>query len=398
MNTAYSVIVAISVLTAVVLLTYVIRLFRERRNIGAHLRPGPDENLVDAAKRVSEQAALCDEIPRLQVRLDMLLKTSPLPMIIVDREREIVSLSHSAEEKLDQPRRRRSLLESMESHELDDAVREALESQEPSEAVIRLYASGRRPFQVWLFPFLTQGSPECAIFLRDMAEMVDYDHMRSQFAATVSHELRTPLAGIRGLVESLKDPQLGGEDRKRFLERVEAESTRLAQLIDELLFLSELESGAEEDLKGDVPLRPLVDEVIEGIEPQARHFETSIENKVPEGLRLPLEGRMAGTVLTNMLENAVRYSGRGSRVELLAEKQPGSVRVTVRDDGIGIDAEHLPHIFERFYRVDKSRSKRLGGTGLGLSIVKHIIESAGGEVEAESREGFGTSISFSLPL
>ncbi|HDY69659.1 MAG TPA: hypothetical protein ENH54_01830, partial [Actinobacteria bacterium] len=192
-------------------------------------------------------------------------------------------------------------------------------------------------------------------------------------------------------------PELGGADRVRFLDRVENESTRLAQLIDELLFLSELESGSEQDLKGDIPLRSLVDEIIEELRPKTDRFEVQMENRIPPEARLPLEGRMARTVLTNMIENSVKYSGRGSRVQLLAEKENGKVKVTVRDDGIGIDAEHLPHIFERFYRVDKSRSKRLGGTGLGLSIVKHIIETAGGEVTADSREGFGTSISFTLP-
>ncbi|GBE58049.1 sensor histidine kinase YycG [bacterium BMS3Abin01] len=397
MNAPYSIIVAVSVLTAVVLLTYVVRSRTERKKIVTCLQPGPEEGLVDAARRVGEQAALCDEIPRLKIRLDMLLKTSPLPMIIVNHECNIINLSHSAEQALDQPRRRRSLLESMESHELDDLVREALKSQTPADAVIRLYASGRRPFQIWLFPYRALETPECIIFLRDMAEKVDYGRMRSQFAATVSHELRTPLAGIRALVESLKDPELGGADRVRFLDRVENESTRLAQLIDELLFLSELESGSEQDLKGDIPLRSLVDEIIEELRPKTDRFEVQMENRIPPEARLPLEGRMARTVLTNMIENSVKYSGRGSRVQLLAEKENGKVKVTVRDDGIGIDAEHLPHIFERFYRVDKSRSKRLGGTGLGLSIVKHIIETAGGEVTADSREGFGTSISFTLP-
>lgn len=398
MNTANGIILSLSLLAAIVLLSFVIRYVTERRRLEAALDPRADESLEDAARRVAEQAAVCDEVPRLKIRLDKMLESSPLPVMIVDQDRKIVNLSRSAEDELDQPRRRRGLLETLESHELDDAAREALDSQRPVEAFIRLYASGRRPFQVWVSPYSAEHQQECIIFLRDMAESVDYSELRSQFAATVSHELRTPLAGIKAMVESLQDPELGPEDRQRFLSRVDNESTRLAQLIDELLFLSTLESGSEEDLCGDCVLRPLTDEILEGLEPMAAEFEVQLENMVPADIHLPLDGRMAATVITNMIENAIKYSGGGSHVEILAEKQAEAVKVTVRDDGVGIDAEHLHHIFERFYRVDKSRSKRLGGTGLGLSIVKHIVESAGGTVEIESREGFGTEISFTLPL
>lgn len=397
MNPAATIALAVSVLAAVVLLSMVIRFRAERSKLLATLDPKSDESLEDAARRVAEQAAVCDEIPRLKFRLDMLLKESPLPMMIVAADRTIINLSHSAEDQLDQPLRRRGLLETLGSHELDDAARAAMETQKPAEATIRLYASGRRPFHVWLFPYEALDAAECIIFLRDIAESVDFGELRSQFAATVSHELRTPLAGIKAMVESLQDPELGPEDRQRFLARVDNESTRLAQLIDELLFLSTLESGSEQDLRGDCLLKPLSEEIIENLQPLAQKFEIDLENQVPEGIHLPLDGRMANTVISNMLENAIKYSGRGSRVELLVEKEAGKVKVTVRDDGIGIDAEHLPHIFERFYRVDKSRSKHLGGTGLGLSIVKHIIVSSGGEVEIDSREGFGTSLSFTLP-
>jgi len=138
--------------------------------------------------------------------------------------------------------------------------------------------------------------------------------------------------------------------------------------------------------------------VLEKLEPLARQFEVSIDTRIQPDLSLPLSERMAGTLLSNLLENAIKYSGRGSHVELSAEKEGRQVRIVIRDDGIGIDAEHLPHIFERFYRVDKSRSRRLGGTGLGLSIVKHVVESAGGEVRANSREGFGTEMIILLPL
>ncbi len=399
MNAAAILVFAASATAVVVLLlAWVLRLRRRERQVLAELSPRPDEQPAAAAARLREQATLCGELPRLETRLDNLLRASPLPLILVDGERRIIALSASAEEELDQPRRRRGLLESLQSHDIDELVRQALEQGGPVETVVRLHAAGRRPFRVRLFPYRNQEQRECLIFLENLAEQVDYGRMRSQFAATVSHELRTPLAGIRALAESLGEKDLGDEDRRRFLGRLEAESSRLARLIDELLFLSELESGPGMDLRGDVPLQPLVAEVLAELRPLAERSEVQLENRVGPGVRLPLEARMARTVITNLVDNAVKYSGRGSRVEIGAEKQGDRVRVTVSDDGVGIDAEHLPHVFERFYRVDKSRSRHLGGTGLGLSIVKHIVENAGGEVEAESREGFGTSIKFILPL
>lgn len=398
MSTAYSIIFAISVLASVVLLTYVIRMHTERNRMKAELKPHEDESLVDASSRVSEQAAFCDEVPRLKFRLDTILQTSPYPVMIVNEDRKIISQSHSAEDELDQPRVKRGLLETMESHDLDDMAREAMESQEPTDATLRLYASGRRPFRVWFFPYEAIGSKECVIFLRDVADKEDYSQLRSQFAATVSHELRTPLTGIKAMAESLKDPEISKEDKERFLNRMDRESSRLAQLIDELLFLSSLESGTAQDLSGECELKPLTDDVFSNLERLTARFEATTENLVPEGTKLPLKDRMANMVISNLVENAIKYSGRGSRIEVKAKRDAKQVKVTVSDNGIGIDPDHLPHIFERFYRVDKSRSKHLGGTGLGLSIVKHIIESAGGEIEIDSREGFGTSISFSLPV
>ena len=171
----------------------------------------------------------------------------------------------------------------------------------------------------------------------------------------------------------------------------------LSQLIDEILFLSSLESGSAEDIGGKSGLRGISEKVIDKLDPLARQFNTTLDNQVPTDLVIPLSERMTSTVLTNLLENAIKYSGQGTNVVLKAFRQAGALRITVRDDGIGIDAEHLPHIFERFHRVDKSRSRSLGGTGLGLSIVKHVVESAGGSVSAKSREGFGAEITLVFP-
>ena len=237
----------------------------------------------------------------------------------------------------------------------------------------------------------------CLLFLQSAASTIEFGELRSQFAATVSRELRTPLAGIRAMVETLKHPDIEPEDRDRFLERIDRETNRLTQLVDDILFLSSLESGAA-NLEGSSELLPVIDSLIEKLQPQAAKFEVRIKNNAPDDLAIPLPERMASTVFSNLLENAIKYSGRGSHVDVTGLREEGRIKIMVTDDGIGIDAEHLPHIFERFYRVDKSRSRRLGGTGLGLSIVKHVGESANGEVKANSREGFGTELVVVLPV
>lgn len=389
---------ATSGLVLAIALLAISRLRAERTRIESALGSSAGASIEETTAALARMADEATVTRRCRSRLEKIMAECPLPAILLNRERVILELSARAEEELDQPRRRRGLLETLGSHELDEAAASAMDTQKPAELTVRLYAGGRRTYKVRLAPFRIEGEAECLVFLQDVAASMDFGELRSQFAATVSHELRTPLAGIRALVESLQDPSLPPEDATKFLGRVDQETQRLGQLIDEILFLSSLESGSAENIAGKAMFGEAASRVLEKLEPLARQFEVSIDTRIQPDLSLPLSERMAGTLLSNLLENAIKYSGRGSHVELSAEKEGRQVRIVIRDDGIGIDAEHLPHIFERFYRVDKSRSRRLGGTGLGLSIVKHVVESAGGEVRANSREGFGTEMTILLPL
>jgi len=374
-----------------------LRLRREHASIAKTVHAGGNTSLEAAVSALASQADEATALPLYKARLERLLLDSPLPVLLLDEERMIVDLSARAEEELDQPRRRRDLLETMGSHELDEAAQAAMVSLKPAVLTVRLYAGGRRSYQARLIPYRTGDAVECLIFLQDVAATMDFGELRSQFAATVSHELRTPLAGIRAMVEALQDPAISPEEASRFLNRVDLETQHLSQLVDEILFLSSLESGAAEAVTGETDAANIAESIITKLAPAVQQSDISISNKVRAGMIIPLSERMATTVLTNLLENAVKYSGRGSHIELEAEREAGGIRLMVRDDGIGIDAEHLPHIFERFYRLDKSRSRRMGGTGLGLSIVKHVVESGGGQVSAKSREGFGTEITLSFP-
>jgi two-component system phosphate regulon sensor histidine kinase PhoR len=373
------------------------KLRKERASIAETVRATGGTSLEEAVRSLASRADEAAALPLFKTRLERMLLDSPLPVLLLNEQRLIVDLSARAEQELDQPRRRRGLLETMGSHELDEAARSAMASLKPAIVTVRLYAGGRHTYQARLIPYHSGEAAECLVFLQDVAATMDFGELRSQFAATVSHELRTPLAGIRAMVEALQDPAISPEEASRFLGRVDQETQRLGQLVDEILFLSSLESGATEAISGKTDTAEVVEKIVAKLESLARQSDISIDNQVRSGLVLPLSDRMATTVLTNLLENAIKYSGRGSHVELNAERVGGGIKIVVRDDGIGIDAEHLPHIFERFYRVDKSRSRRMGGTGLGLSIVKHVVESGGGKVSAKSREGFGTQVTLSFP-
>jgi signal transduction histidine kinase len=212
------------------------------------------------------------------------------------------------------------------------------------------------------------------------------------FTAAVSHELRTPLARLLSLLDTAKLP---GVDVGGLIEEACAEVVEMTQLVDDILFLSELEQGREVVALGFTELVPYVDELFESSRERALRAELALESDVPAGLVVPLRPRMLRVVLGNLLDNAVRYAGRGATFRITAELVDGSVLLEVSDDGAGVDAADVPRLFERFFRSDRSRATR--GTGLGLAIVKHIVTAADGSAEVEGAPGEGTRFRFVLP-
>ena len=224
--------------------------------------------------------------------------------------------------------------------------------------------------------------------------------MRKDFAANVSHELRTPLTSIRGYVELL-DQSVHDEDGRKRLKIIERNAERLSAIIEDLLTLSKLESGDESsmELKFDsVRVADLLQGVASLCEDQARSSQMEIRIDLDD--QLPqLEGNhhLLEQALINLLENAIRYSDSGSPIVLRAQRKLDEVELSVVDSGSGIPADHLPRLFERFYRVDSGRSRDQGGTGLGLAIVKHIALIHGGVAGVESKPGFGSTFFITLP-
>jgi two-component system phosphate regulon sensor histidine kinase PhoR len=246
-------------------------------------------------------------------------------------------------------------------------------------------------------PFRVGADPGAVLTLADATQAVAYQDLRSQFVANVSHELRTPLTGLRGMLEALEDPELPPDMRADFVVRSRFETERLEALVDDILFLSELEAaqGAPSGERSDMGAVAHV--VADELQGEAAEQSVRLQVEAGEGLWTTLTDRMAHTVVRNLAENAVRYAGPGAVATLRVHRAGGDVEVEVQDDGLGIPEKDVPHVFERFYRADPSRSRQLGGTGLGLSIVKHIAERMGGAASITSREGFGTIVTVRIP-
>lgn len=225
------------------------------------------------------------------------------------------------------------------------------------------------------------------------------EDVRREFVANVSHELRTPLAAIKGFSETLRRGAIDDlEHRMEFIEGIERHADRLTGLVDDLLELASIESEKRDIRKEPILLREFAQSIWNAIAPIAKKREVSFVNEVDGSLEISFDRKALDQVLQNLISNAVKYNREGGHVVIdAARTDTGEVRVSVRDVGIGIPVADLARIFERFYRVDKARSREMGGTGLGLSIVKHIVEKHGGSILAESAEGDGTTIRFLVP-
>ncbi len=228
----------------------------------------------------------------------------------------------------------------------------------------------------------------------DEGDLAAYEELRSGFTAAVSHELRTPLARLLTLLETATLP---GEDVAELVDQAQREVEQITELIDEVLFLSELESGGRVVALGPTPIRPVLEEALEELQERADRAGMVLGLECDPRIEIAIRPRMLRVVARNLAENAIRYAGPGAKFTLAAEESgDGSAALVGRDDGIGVEDAELPRLFERFYRSDRARASR--GTGLGLAIVKHIVTQAGGTVEARGARGRGLEIRCTFPL
>jgi len=251
-------------------------------------------------------------------------------------------------------------------------------------------------------PPLNGGKDPWALFvLHDITKQKKLEGIRKEFVANVSHELRTPLAVIKGYAETLVDghQDMPIEDRDRFLRTIQRHTERLNSLLEDLLTLSRLESINPGLHRESTDLAQLMNGILEDYRarPAAAGHKLSA-HLAPQVGRVLLDPLKITQVFENLIDNALKYTPKGSQIDISTQLRANMIELTVRDNGPGIPEADLPHIFERFYRVDKGRSREKGGTGLGLSIVKHIVQLHGGQVWVESKPEQGTSFRFSLPI
>jgi two-component system sensor histidine kinase SenX3 len=219
-----------------------------------------------------------------------------------------------------------------------------------------------------------------------------FEELRVGFTAAVSHELRTPLARLLVLLDTALLPD---SDARALVERAREEVEQMRELIDDVLFLSELETGDEIVGLGATPALPVLREVAEALEEAAARAGVTLAVEGDEDAAVPLRRRMIRVVAENLADNTIRYAGLGARATLSVRREHGGTVLAVADDGVGIAEGELPRLFERFYRSDRARASR--GTGLGLAIVKHVVTSAGGTVEAKGARGEGLTIRCVFP-
>lgn len=244
------------------------------------------------------------------------------------------------------------------------------------------------------------GERGAVIVLRDVTEQEQEDRARRDFVANVSHEIRTPLTTIKSYIEALEDGAMESPNHARkFLSVIHTETDRMVRMVSDLLQISRLDAGRESWKMQPHNLRELVQGACFRFAMQLQRLEVSLSFEVPAALHVNVDADKLDQVFDNLISNAIKYTQEGGRIRVIAYRPSGKfIVVQVVDTGIGIPKHDLPQIFNRFYRVDKARSRAMGGTGLGLSIAQLIIEAHGGQIHIDSEEGQGTTVSFTLPV
>lgn len=347
-----------------------------------------------------------ETIQRQQYEHEAMLMSMKEGVLAVDLRAAIISLNRTCAELLEVNPTKvagRLLHETIRRAELLAFVEAALASDEPLEADLELCGAVRRLLRVQGTSLYGAQRKKIGalVVMHDVTRLRQLEDMRSEFVANVSHELRTPITSIKGFVETLLDGAWDDRDNaQRFLQIIHRQVDRLDAIIGDLLALSRVEKGNEEQRIqfAAEPLREVLAAAIEMCQTKALEKHIDIRLDCPADLRAEINASLLEQAVMNLLDNAVKYSEPGGFVEAAACCEGEHLVIRVTDRGCGIEAEHLPRLFERFYRVDKARSRELGGTGLGLAIVKHIAIAHRGSVEVQSTLGKGSQFIIRLPL
>lgn len=352
------------------------------------------------AQRLKENI---EEITEEKNKLQAILSSVEEGVIAVDKKGDVILVNPVVEKLFNTTNDfalGKNIIEIIRNYELESLFRQALEKEEAVSYEMPFLIPERRKFRLHLTPLRKNDNIVGIVaILRDVTELRRLEKIRSQFVANVSHELRTPLTSIKGFVETLLDGAIEEKDTARnFLEIINSEAERLSRLINDVLSLSKIETKRTEIEKIPLQIADVINKVVALLSPIAQNKK--IELSVDLSSALPIieaDEDMMGQVIINLTENALKYTPTGGQVQIKAIPFDNGVKIMVKDTGIGIPEKSLPRLFERFYRVDKARSREMGGTGLGLAIVKHIVEAHEGTIEVESQLNHGSVFSIYLP-
>lgn len=370
--------------------------------------PNPQE-FAQLSEAMNQMARHLDDRIRAVInqrnQFEAILSSMVEGVLAVDTEKRIISINRAAARTVG-VQVERALGQSSEimitNAELRQFISDALSSSETTESEFVIPERDQQILQVHGTVLRDSEGRNigAVVALNDVTRLRRLEQVRRDFVANVSHELRTPITSIKGFVETLLDGALNDpSDARRFLEIVAKQSDRLNAILGDLLTLSQIEEGehqAEIALEAG-GLREVLQAAVQLCETKAQEKMIDIDLTCDDGLRVQMNAPLLEQAITNLVDNAIKYSDVGGQVRILAVRDRNGVHIQVSDDGCGIPAEHLPRLFERFYRVDKARSRNLGGTGLGLAIVKHIAKAHHGRVTVESIPGKGSSFQFSVP-
>lgn len=354
-----------------------------------------------------------DTILEQKGELEAILSNMAEGVILLDHTLIIKSINQAAANLTGGIRQEitgKSLIEAFRNSHLHDFAKNVLTTGVNDEITICLnrgHQSGEGPKQIFvrvtssLVQFSTRERPNLLLVLHEMTKDILIERMRKDFVANVSHELKTPITSIKGFVETLLSG--GVEDEKqahRFLSIISKHTNRLNSIIDDLLTLSKLEELEEEKIKKtNCSVLEIVTNAVQACLHAAKQAETEIDIKIEQDVRISVNARLVEQAIINLIENAIKYSETRRRVAIeTVISDNGFIEIAVSDQGYGIPKESIHRVFERFYRVDRARSRELGGTGLGLAIVKHIALSHGGSVRVSSIVGEGSAFTLVLPL
>jgi signal transduction histidine kinase len=349
---------------------------------------------------VQELARRLDELGRDRAQMEAILTGMIEGVIVVDPQGRVGLANDAARRmlRLEALAIGRHYVETIRHPGIVELVAAALAGRVPDRLELSPPRDNSRTLMARAAPVTSSGALGAVLVLHDITDLRRADQIRRDFVANVSHELRTPLTAIRGYVEALSEGGTSADDRQRFLEIVTRHTLRMERLVKDLLRLARLDAG-QETLDGiSCDVRALVHGVVADITPTADARCQTIETTIAADLET-LRGDPAKLhdALGNLVANAVTYSPERSTIRIDASRAGGRIVIAVADEGPGIPGGDLSRVFERFYRVDKSRARDPGGTGLGLAIVRHLVELHGGDVRAENRPEGGARFTITLP-